>query len=60
MKIIKDTQNKLIGTVKTQGTVTRLTDKYNRTIATYNSKTDTTVSNGKAVGRGNQLIRCIK
>ena len=59
--VIKDVQGRTIGTIQTQGTVSRLNDRYNRTLATYNSKTDTTVSsNGTAVGRGNQLIRSIR
>lgn len=50
--------NRTIASVQTQGNVTRLNDSNNRTIATYNSKTDTTVnSNGTAIGRGNQLLR---
>jgi hypothetical protein len=55
---IKDTNNRTIATVQTQGNITRLNDSNNRTIGTYNSKTDTTVnSNGTAIGRGNQLLR---
>lgn len=54
---IKDNNNRTIYSVQTQGSVTRLNDSNNRTVATYNSKTDTTVSNGVAIGRGNQLLR---
>ena len=55
---IKDTNNRTIATVQTQGNITRLNDSNNRTIGTYNSKTDTTVNrNGTAIGRGNQLLR---
>ena len=58
--VIKDVQGRTIGTIQTQGTVSRLNDRFNRTIATYNSKTDTTVRGGTAVGRGNQLIRSVR
>jgi hypothetical protein len=55
---IKDTNNRTIATVQTQGNITRLNDSNNRTVGTYNSKTDTTVNrNGTAIGRGNQLLR---
>jgi hypothetical protein len=57
--VIKDMQNRTIGSIKEQGTVTRLNDRDNRTVATYNRSTDTTVNTrtGQAVGRGNQLLR---
>lgn len=57
--VIKDMQNRTIGSIKEQGTVTRLNDRYNRTVATYNKSTDTTVDTrtGQAIGRGNQLLR---
>jgi hypothetical protein len=55
---IKDTNNRTIASVQTQGNITRLNDSNNRTIGTYNSKTDTTVdSKGVAIGRGNQLLK---
>jgi hypothetical protein len=55
---IKDTNNRTIATVQTQGNITRLNDSNNRTVGTYNSKTDTTVNrNGTAIGRGNQLLK---
>ena len=50
--------NRTVASVQTQGNITRLNDSNNRTIGTYNSKTDTTVSSkGVAIGRGNQLLR---
>ena len=54
---IKDMNNRTIYSVQTQGSITRLNDSNNRTVATYNSKTDTTVSNGTPIGRGNQLLK---
>jgi len=58
--VIKDIQNRIIGTTQVQGTITRLNDRLNRTYATYNSKTNTTVSGGKAIGFGNQLLRTLR
>lgn len=54
---IKDMNNRTVYSVQTQGSVTRLNDSNNRTVATYNSQTNTTVSNGKAIGFGNQLLK---
>lgn len=57
--VIKNMRNQLTGTIRTQGTVTRLNDRYNRTVATYNSGTNVTVDtkSGKAIGFGNQLLK---
>lgn len=49
--------NKTVGTLRTQGNVTRLTDVNNRTVGTYNSKTNVTYSGGKPIGQGDQLLR---
>jgi len=54
---IKDMNNRAVYSVQTQGSVTRLNDSNNRTVATYNSQTNTTISNGKAIGLGNQLLK---
>jgi len=55
---IKDMNNRTIASVQTQGNITRLNDSNNRTVGTYNNKTDTTVNNsGKSIGRGNQLLK---
>ena len=55
---IKDSNNKTIGSIQTQGNITRLNDSNNRTVGTYNSKTNVTSnSNNKPIGYGNQLLR---
>jgi hypothetical protein len=55
---IKDMNNRTVASVQTQGNITRLNDSNNRTVGTYNNKTDTTVNNsGKSIGRGNQLLK---
>lgn len=56
-KVIKDMNNKTVGTIRTQGNVTRLTDVNNRTVGTYNSKTNVTYTGGKPIGQGDQLLR---
>lgn len=55
---IKDSNNRTIGVVRTQGNITRLNDSNNRTVATYNNKTNVTLDrNNKVVGSDNQLLR---
>lgn len=59
-KVIKDMNNKVVGTIRTHGNVTRLTDVNNRTVGTYNNKTNVTYNGGnggKAIGQGDQLIK---
>jgi hypothetical protein len=55
--VIKDMDNRTLGTIRTQGTVVRLTNANNHTVATYNSATNVTYAGGKPIGLGNQLLR---
>ena len=55
--VIKDMNNRTVATLRTQGSITRITDNNNRTMGTYNSQTNVTYSGGKAIGQGNQLLR---
>ena len=60
-EIVKDKNNNLIGTLKTEGHMIRLTDRNNNTVGVYNKNSNTTLDkNNSFVGSGNQLLRLLK
>jgi hypothetical protein len=60
-KLIKDSNNKVIGAIKSENGIDRIVDKNNQTLGTYNNRTNSTYDrNNKRLGSEDTLTRLLK